>query len=334
LIITQTPFRLSFFGGGTDYKPFFDEYGGSVLSTTIDKYCYVVLRRNPPFFDFHSIIRYSKVETVRKTEEIVHPLVRNCMLFTDTHNLGVTYDTDLPARSGLGSSSSFAVGLLQGIYALNGKHVGKEKLAKDAIYVERELCNESGGWQDQVAAAYGGLNRINFSSDGFEVQPVIISNKAKSCLMKNLLLFFTGLSRYSSDIAATQKNTIKDKIRELVEMKQLVDEAENILISGSSLNEFGKLLDYTWSLKKSLASSISTDYIDAIYSKAKQAGALGGKLIGAGGCGFMIFYAEPDKHYSIKQALSGLIYVPIAFENVGSQIIHYTPEEMDYEEEG
>jgi len=332
MIITQTPFRLSFFGGGTDYKPFFDEYGGSVLSTTIDKYCYVVLRRVPPFFDFHSQIRYSKMETVRKTEDIEHPLVRNCMLFTDTHNLGVTYDTDLPARSGLGSSSSFAVGLLQGIYALNGKHAGKEKLAKDAIYVERELCNESGGWQDQIAAAYGGLNRIDFNSDGFEVQPVIISKKTKLDLQESLLFFFTGLPRYSSNIAASQMDTIKDKIRELIEMKHLVDEAEKILISGTNLNEFGKLLDYTWNLKRGLTANISTDYIDNIYAKAKKAGALGGKLIGAGGSGFMVFYAEPDKHYSIKHALNELLYVPIAFENNGSKIIHYTPEEITCEE--
>jgi D-glycero-alpha-D-manno-heptose-7-phosphate kinase len=333
MIATQSPFRLSFFGGGTDYKPFFEEHGGSVLSTTFDKYAYVTLRRCPPFFDYHTQVRYSKTESVRRTEELEHPLVRNCMLHMRTHNLSIAYDADLPARTGLGSSSSFAVGLLQAMYAMRGKYVDKRKLAEEAIYVERELCSESGGWQDQIAAAFGGFNRIDFDASGFHVRPVIISPKRKKELERCLMMFFTGISRVSAKVAAAQSAAIKDKTAELLEMKKLVDDAERILIGDGDMNDFGRLLDYTWRLKRGLTKEISTDFIDEIYRTAVQSGAIGGKLMGAGGGGFMVLFAEPDVRSKIRAALSDLVYVPFSFESEGSKIIHYAPEEYSETEE-
>ncbi|GMO53976.1 MAG: GHMP kinase [Termitinemataceae bacterium] len=326
MISTQTPFRLSFFGGGTDYKPFFEKYGGSVLSTTFDKYVYITMRHCPPFFDWHTQVRYSKTESVRKTEEIEHPLVRNCMFYMNIHNLSINYDADLPARSGLGSSSSFAVGLLQAMYAMSGKYADKQKLSEDAIYVERELCNEAGGWQDQIEAAYGGFNRIDFDANGFSVRPVIISPSRKIDLNNHLIMLFTGISRFSAKVAATQTAKTLDKTLELLEMKKLVDEAEKILVSNCDISEFGRLLDYTWQLKKDLTSDISTDYIDGIYKTAKENGAIGGKLMGAGGGGFMVLFAEQAAHNRICKALEKLIHVPFTFENEGSKILHYRPE--------
>jgi D-glycero-alpha-D-manno-heptose-7-phosphate kinase len=326
MIITKVPFRLSFFGGGTDYEPFFREHGGSVLSTTFDKYVYTTVRLCPPFFDYHTQVKYAKTESVRKTEELEHPLVRNCMLYTNSHNLSILYDADLPARSGLGSSSSFAVGLLQALYAMDGKYADKRKLAEDAIFVERNLCAESGGWQDQIAAAYGGFNRIDFDSSGFHVSPVIMSVKRKNDLMDCLLMFFTGISRYSDKVASTQINAIKSKTSDLMEMKALVDTAEKLLTSDTDIAEFGRLLDYTWKIKRGITNEISTDFIDEIYTKAKNAGALGGKLLGAGGGGFMIFFAKPEYHSAISKALSGLVRIPVVFESEGAKVIYFAPE--------
>jgi len=325
MIHTSTPFRISFFGGGTDYKPFFDEHGGSVLSTTIDKYCYSILRPLPPFFEYRTQIRYAKTESVKQTEDIEHPLVKNCMKYMNEHNLSIVYDADLPARSGLGTSSSFAVGLLQGMYALKGKYAGKQQLASDAIYVERTLCNESGGLQDQIAAAYGGFNRIDFNSEGFSVNPVVLSQNRKQELENHLMLFFTGISRMSHEAASAQSAAIKDNTSQLLEMKNLVETAEKIICSQSDISEFGKLLDYTWKLKRGL-NKVSNDCIDDIYRIAKDAGASGGKLLGAGGGGFMVIFASPDAQIKIKKKLENLIYVPFLFENEGSKIIHYTPE--------
>jgi D-glycero-alpha-D-manno-heptose-7-phosphate kinase len=325
---------MSFFGGGTDYKPFFDEYGGSVLSTTFDKYCYTTVRNCPPFFDYHTQVRYSRVESVRKTEDIEHPMVRNCMLYTNAHNLSIAYDADLPARSGLGSSSSFAVGLLQGIHAMSGEYAGKHQLATEAIHVERDLCAESGGWQDQIAAAYGGFNRIDFDTSGFHVYPVVITPGRKSQLEERLLMFFTGVSRVSAQVAQEQMavTSTKSKTAELLEMLSLVDEAEKILISDCDINEFGKLLDHTWKLKRGLTSKISTDYIDELYTKAMNLGAIGGKLMGAGGGGFMVFFAEPDAHAGIKEAMSDLINIPVRFEHEGSKVVYFNP--FDIKERG
>jgi len=330
MVMASAPFRMSFFGGGTDYKSFFDKYGGSVLSTTIDKHVFVTLRKCPPFFDYHTQIRYSKTETVRKTEEIEHPLVRNCMMHTGLHNLSIAYDADLPARSGLGSSSSFAVSLLHAMHAMKGEFVSNQKLAEEAIYVERELCNESGGWQDQIAVAYGGFNRIDFSSDGFDVTPLIISRHRKNALNSHLMFFFTGLSRFGSEVAKAQEKATKEKTEELKEMLILVNEAEKILLSDCSITEFGKLLDYSWKLKRRLTSGISTDYIDSIYQTAKDKGAFGGKLMGAGGGGFMILFAEPDTQPKIREALAHLVHVPFVFENEGSKIFYYVSD--DYED--
>ena len=329
MIITKTPFRMSFFGGGTDFPGFYNENGGAVISTTFDKYCYLTVRHLPRFFDYSSQIVYSVTESVKSVNEIEHPAVREAMKYLNMQELRITYDADLPARSGLGTSSSFAVGLLNAFYALKGKYADKRKLADDAIYLERELCRESGGIQDQIAAAFGGLNRIRFSSGGYEVEPVIISPKRKEELNKNLMLFFTGFSRFSSDIQKGTEVAIKDKTKNLLEMLELVDEAYKVLTSKTDLNEFGKMLDYTWKLKRSIESKISTDDIDSLYAKAVKAGALGGKLLGAGGGGFLLFYVEQDKQESVLKALENLLYVPFEFENGGTKVIHYSPESFE-----
>ena len=329
MVITQTPFRMSFFGGGTDFKEFYEEHGGSVISTSFDKYCYVTVRHLPRFFDYANQITYNVIERTNSADEIEHPAVREAMKYLDMHELRVVYEADLPARSGLGTSSSFAVGLLNAFYALKGKYADKKKLADDAIYLERVLCNESGGTQDQIAASFGGFNRIDFDADGYRVRPVIISKERKEQLNKNLMLFFTGFSRFSSDIADNQKAATKDKTAQLNEMKELVDESEKILTSKTDLAEFGKLLDYTWKLKRGITKAISNDSIDALYKKAIDEGAVGGKLLGAGGGGFMLFYVEEDKQEKVKEALKQLLYVPFEFETGGTRIMYYRPEEFD-----
>lgn len=328
MIITQTPFRMSFFGGGTDFPGFYKEHGGAVISTTFDKYCYVNVRHLPRFFDYSTELVYSKIERVTHIEDIQHPAIREAMKYLNMYELRVSYEADLPARSGLGTSSSFAVGMLNAFYALKGKYADKRKLADDAIYLERILCNESGGVQDQIAASFGGFNRINFSGEGYTVDPIIISPERKKMLNDNLMLFFTGFSRFSSDIQVSTQTAMKDKTAQLLEMYSLVDEAERILVSKSDLNEFGKLLDHTWCLKRGITTKISTNSIDALYQKAMQAGALGGKLLGAGGGGFLLFYVEKDKQNAVKKAMENLLYVPFEFENGGTRVIHYTPEDF------
>jgi D-glycero-alpha-D-manno-heptose-7-phosphate kinase len=328
MIITKTPFRMSFFGGGTDMPAFFNEHGGAVISTTFDKYCYVNVRHLPRFFDYSTELSYSKTERVTDVNDIQHPAIREAMKFLDMHEIRLTYEADLPARSGLGTSSSFAVGMLSAFYALKGKYADKNKLAKEAIYLERELCNEAGGWQDQIAAAYGGLNRINFSAGGFTVDPIIISTERKREFNRNLMLFFTGFTHFSSEVQATIN--VKDKTKQRLEMLALVDEAQNILTDkNTDLNEFGRMLDTTWKLKRQTGAKISTDSIDMLYDKGMKAGALGGKLLGAGGGGFLLFYVEPDKQKYVRDALSDLMYVPFEFENGGTRVIHFTPESYE-----
>lgn len=330
MIITQTPFRMSFFGGGTDFSGFYDEHGGAVLSTTFDKYCYVTVRHLPRFFEYSTHLTYSKTEYVTSVDEIQHPAIRNAMKWLDMHEIRLTYESDLPARSGLGTSSSFAVGLLSAFYSLKGKYADKRRLADDAIYLERVLCREAGGIQDQIAASFGGLNRINFSRDGYSVHPIIISTERKQALNDHLMLFFTGFSRFSADIQENTKTVLKDKTKQLLEMKSLVDEAEKILTDKNiPLDDFGKLLDYTWHLKKGISSAISTNSIDEQYSKAIRAGAIGGKLLGAGGGGFLLFYVPLDKQDAVKEALSGQLYVPFRFENEGTKVIFYQSEQYD-----
>ena len=329
MIITQTPFRMSFFGGGTDFNGFFNEHGGAVLSTTFDKYAYVTVRHLPPFFDYKTHVTYSKEEKINDLNEIQHPAIRNAMQWLEMERIRMTYEADLPARSGLGTSSSFAVGMLNAFYALKGQYADKRKLADDAIYLERTLCQEAGGIQDQIAASFGGFNRINFSSDGYTVNPVIISPERKKDLNNHLMLFFTGFSRFSSDIQKDTEKSMKDKIQQLIEMYHLVDDAEKILTDKDvSLDEFGKLLDYTWQLKRGISSGISTGSIDEQYDRAMKAGALGGKLLGAGGGGFLLFYVPTDKQEAVKEALKGQMYVPFKFENEGTKVIYYSPEEL------
>ena len=330
MIITKTPFRMSFFGGGTDMKEFFNEYGGAVLSTTFDKYCYVNVRHLPRFFDYSTELSYAKTERVNTVDEIQHPAIRNAMKMLDMHEIRLTYEADLPARSGLGTSSSFAVGMLNAFYALKGKYADKKMLSDDAIYLERVLCNEAGGWQDQIAAAYGGLNRINFSANGYEVLPIIISPDRKKQLNNNLMMFFTGFTRFSSEVQKANASDKKDKTAQLKEMLSLVDDAEKILTDKTiDLNEFGRLLDHTWKLKRQTGAAVSTDNIDVLYDKGIKAGALGGKLLGAGGGGFLVFYVEPEYQKQVKEAMSELLYVPFEFENGGTRVIHYTPESYE-----
>ena len=329
MIITQTPYRMSFFGGGTDFPDFYREHGGAVISTTFDKYCYVNVRHLPRFFDYSTELSYARTERVKRVEDIEHPAIREAMKHLDMHEIRLTYEADLPARSGLGTSSSFAVGMLNAFYALKGKYADKRKLADDAIFLERVLCNESGGVQDQIAASFGGMNRINFNAEGYTVNPVIISPERKKLLNRNLMLFFTGFSRFSSDIQVAAEKNLKSKQNQLLEMLSLVDDAEKILTSKTDLEEFGRLLDYTWQLKRGITDKVSTDSIDAVYSRALQAGATGGKLLGAGGGGFLLFYVDPDKQENVRKALENLLYVPFEFENGGTRVIHYTPESYE-----
>lgn len=326
MIITKTPFRMSFFGGGTDMENFFKENGGAVLSTTIDKYCYVNVRHLPRFFDYTSELGYSKFERVKDVEDIQHPLIRNAMKMLDMHELRLSYDADLPARSGLGTSSSFAVGMLNAFYALKGKYVDKKRLADEAIYLERELCAEAGGWQDQIAASFGGLNRINFSKDGYEVLPVIISPERKQQLSDNLMMFFTGFTRLSSEVQKANASG-GDRTAQLRQMLSLVDEAERILEDkNADMDDFGRLLDRTWRLKRQSGSAVTNDGIDKLYEKGLAAGALGGKLLGAGGGGFLVFYVRLEDQAAVRQAMGDLLYVPFEFENEGTRVIYFAPE--------
>jgi D-glycero-alpha-D-manno-heptose-7-phosphate kinase len=318
---------MSFFGGGTDMPEFFQEHGGAVISTTFNKYCYVSVRHLPRFFDYSNQVTYSKIERVKDVLDIEHPAVREAMKMMDMHELIISYDADLPARTGLATSSSFAVGMLNAFYALKGKMAGKKQLADDAIYLERDLCKEAGGWQDQVAVAYGGLNRIDFSNSEYTVRPVIISPDRKKELNQNLLLFFTGFSRMSAEIQVETKKHIQDKIKQLLEMKSLVGEAEKVLTDkNNDLHDFGRLLDYTWKLKRQTGSRISTDSIDEVYNTALIAGATGGKLLGAGGGGFLLFYVERERQPQVREALNQLMEVPFCFEDEGASILYYTPE--------
>lgn len=333
MIITRTPFRMSFFGGGTDLASFYEEYGGSVLSTTFDKYCYVNVRHLPPFFDYRTHLTYSQKETVNAVDDIQHPLIREAMRFLDIRQIRLLYDADLPARTGLGTSSSFAVGMLNAFYALKGKQADKKRLADEAIYLEREMCKEAGGIQDQIAASYGGLNRIDMERYGYTVKPIVISNQRKCELNDRLMLFFTGFTRFSADVQKKTSQSMPEKIKQLLRMKEMVNEAEKILISRGSLDDFGRLLHESWQLKRGLSVGISTDAIDEIYQKAMRAGALGGKLLGAGGGGFLLFYVEPEKQAAVRATLKDLLHVPFQFENSGTMVVHYTAEDYELEEE-
>lgn len=326
MIITKTPFRMSFFGGGTDLPDYFLQNKGAVISSTFDKYVYVTVRHLPRFFDFTTEVIYSKSERVKNVEDIQHPMVRNAMKLLDMHELHISYDADLPAKTGLGTSSTFAVGLLNAFYCLKGKYASKKQLADDAIKVERVMCNEAGGWQDQIAVSFGGLNRIDFDKDGYRVKPIVISNERKKTLNENLMLFFTGFTRFSADIQQSIKTNMSSNVDSLNKMLQLVDEAEKVLEDPSrNIDEFGMLLDQTWHLKKATGKEISNNSIDKLYDLGIKAGALGGKLLGAGGGGFLLFYVPIDKQDAVRKALK-LMEVPFNFENNGTQVIYYMPE--------
>lgn len=326
MIITKTPFRMSFFGGGSDMPAFFNEYGGAVISTTFDKYCYVNVRHLPPFMPYISELVYSKFERVNSIDEIVHPLIRECMRLHDIHEIRLTYEGDLPARTGLGTSSTFAVGMLNAFCALKGRMMSKRQLAEEAIHVERDILQEHGGWQDQIAAAYGGLNRIDFAGNQFKVTPIIIHPDRKKMLDDNLMLFYTGVQRFSSEIQADTFANPVDKTQQLREMLALVDEAQTILTDKQAdLNDFGRMLDFSWKLKRGTGAKVSNGSIDELYERGIKAGALGGKLLGAGGGGFLLFYVEKDKQKSVLKALDELMHVPFQFESEGSTVIYYNP---------
>ena len=311
---------------------YFNEYGGAVLSTTFDKYCYVNVRHLPRFFNYTTEVCYSRIEQVRDVDNIEHPAVRNAMRMLDMHELRITYEADLPARTGLGTSSSFAVGLLNAFYCLKGKYVDKRKLADDAIYLERTLCAEAGGWQDQIAASFGGLNKIVFADGGYDVYPVIVSPERKQRLNDSLLLYFTGFTRFSADVQKDVQSSGRDNRARLSRMRELVDEAEHILIDKTAdLDDFGRLLGEEWKLKRGTSEKVSTSDLDIIYEKAINAGALGGKLLGAGGGGFMLFYVPEEARTGVMRALEGLMHVPFGFENGGTRVVYYSPETYDCE---
>lgn len=325
MIISRTPYRISFFGGGTDYPAWYEENGGTVLATTIDRYCYITCRYLPPFFEHKSRIVYSQTELVNDVDEIRHLSVRETLKFMGINQgVEIHHDGDLPSRSGLGSSSSFTVGLLNALYALKGSMPTKMQLAAEAIHIEQERIQESVGSQDQVMAAFGGLNRVDFNRGGFQVNPVILSGERLNDIQSHLMLFFTGLSRTASQIAKNQIKAIPDKKHELSEMYRMVDEGIKILNSSTDLDDFGRLLHESWVLKRSLTSQISSLYIDYIYDSARDAGAAGGKILGAGGGGFILFFIKPELQDKVKERLSSLLHVPFKFENSGSRIIYYS----------
>lgn len=328
MIITKTPFRISFFGGGTDYPDWFREHPGAVLASTIDKYCYISCRKLPQFFEHKHRIVYSQIENVNLLDDIQHPSVREILKWREiADGLEIHHDGDLPARSGLGSSSSFTVGLLNALNAIKGENYSKFNLATDAIHVEQNLIGEHVGSQDQISAAYGGFNRINFSSDGsFLVEPVIIRPERRRELSSNFMLFFTGFSRFASQIAESKIKNFSQRQNELNKIYSMVDEGISIIQNANTpIDDFGKLLHEGWKNKRALSDKVSTVEIDLIYEAAISAGATGGKILGAGGGGFLLLFANPEKHNAIRQKLNNLIFVPFEFENVGSRVVLYEP---------
>jgi D-glycero-alpha-D-manno-heptose-7-phosphate kinase len=326
MVITRTPLRISFFGGGTDFPAWYREHGGAVLSTAIDKYCYVHCRRLPPFFDHkHKVVFFSKQEAFDDIHEISHPAVREVYRFMDvTEGLVMQHDADLPSHSGLGSSSAFTVGLLNALYALRGTMVTKKRLAMEAIHVEQDMIREDVGSQDQIASAFGGFNRITFSASNIEVSPVTIAPEKIANMQAHLALFFTGFARFAVEIEKDKLLHLAERAKELAAIREMVDEATRILNEDTDCcGDFGVLLRENWRLKKTLSKKVSTPELDAIYQKGMDVGAMGGKLLGAGGGGFMLFFIEPDKIERLKAALSPLLYVPFRFDTLGSQVIYY-----------
>jgi D-glycero-alpha-D-manno-heptose-7-phosphate kinase len=332
MIISRTPYRISLFGGGTDYPAWYLRHGGAVVGTTINKYCYISVRHLPPFFEHRHRIVYSVVENVKEIEDIDHPAVRAVLQELNVQDgVEIHHDGDLPARSGLGSSSSFTVGLLNAMRALRGRMTTARHLADEAIRIEQQVIGESVGSQDQIWAAYGGTNVIRFEpGGGYQVTPLIMPPNRRQDLQDSMMLFFTGLSRFATAIAAKKIANFASREKELTAMGALVDEAVDIIQSEQRpLAEIGELLDETWALKRSLADGVSTTEIDQIYEAGRAAGALGGKLLGAGGGGFFLFFVEPGKRQTLRQALRKLIQVPVEIGSPGSKIVVYEPSGLE-----
>ncbi len=326
MIIVRTPTRISFFGGGTDYPAWYEKHGGAVISATINKYSYITVRELPPFFPYKHRIRYYEQEEVNHLSEIRHPSVRECAKYLN-YDLGleVVHNADLPARSGLGSSSTFTVGLLHGLHSLQGYIPTKRELAAQAIHVEQELIGESVGSQDQIAAAFGGLNHIRFRGSTFDVEPLTVTSQRLQTLQENLLLCFTGFARTASEIAVQQIARTNENASLLNEMSTITSQGLELFRSADfSMKEFGRLLDRQWQAKRQISESISNLELDEIYAKGRDAGALGGKLLGAGGGGFMLFVAEPMRHKKIRAALGEKMFVPFRFEGTGSSVVYYS----------
>jgi D-glycero-alpha-D-manno-heptose-7-phosphate kinase len=334
MIISRTPFRISFLGGGTDYPAWYRQHGGAVIATTIDKYCYLTCRHKPPFLEYRYRIVYTQSENCHSIDEISHPAVREVLKYLNvTRGLEIHHDADLPARSGMGSSSAFTVGLLHVLHALSGQMVSKQQLALEGIHVEQERIHETVGSQDQVMAAYGGLNHVRFLPDGeISVHPITLAPERRTLLNAHLLLFYTGIGRTASQIADSYVGNLEARSRQLRLLQSLVEEGLSILGGNADLAGFGRLLNEAWLAKRDLSQKVSNARVDEIYESALSAGAVGGKLLGAGGGGFLMFFAPPDRHESIKQKLQGLLHVPFAFDSSGSQIIFFNPE-TDYSNE-
>ncbi len=326
MIISRTPFRVSFFGGGTDYPAWYREHGGAVLAASINKYCYITCRYLPPFHAFKYLIRYYKREETQTIEEIQHPAVRACLKFMELDDgVDLVHHADVPARSGLGSSSTFTVGLLHALYALKHEMPSKRQLAVNAIHVEQDLIRESVGSQDQTSAAFGGFNRVDFGGmHEILVKPLILPPEKMDRLQQHVMLFFTGQARTASEIAKVQIENIPNKKTDLRQMMRLTDQAEAALLDKHDrMEDFGRLLHEQWQIKRGMSSQITNSDIDAIYQTGIKAGALGGKLLGAGGGGFMMFFAAPEHQPAIKAALHSLLYVPVQFDFLGSQIVYF-----------
>jgi len=331
MIISRTPFRISFFGGGTDYPAWYRKHGGAVLATTIDKYCYLTCRYLPPFFEHRIRVVYSKVESCQTLDEISHPSVREVLRYLNIERgVEIHHDGDLPARSGMGSSSSFTVGLLHAVYALKGQMASKQQLAQESIYIEQEILKETVGSQDQMSAAHGGLNIIEFHPSGeISIRPMTLTQERIEELNSHLMLFYTGIIRTASNVAESYVNDIEARKQQLRIMNDLLEESITVLNKGKDITDFGKLLREAWQVKRSLSTEVSNSNVDGMYNQAISAGAIGGKLTGAGGGGFMLLFVPLEKQMEVRERLNGLIYVPFKFESAGSQIIFFS-QQKDY----
>jgi len=331
MIISRTPYRISFFGGGTDYPAWYHKHGGAVLATTIDKYSYLTCRYLPPFFEHRIRVVYSKVESCQTVDEISHPSVREVLRYLNIdRGVEIHHDGDLPARSGMGSSSSFTVGLLHALYALKGQMPSKHQLAQESIYIEQEILKETVGSQDQVSAAHGGFNIIEFSPNNkISIRPMTLTQQRIEELNSHLMLFYTGIIRTASNVAESYVNDIEARKQQLRIMNDLLEESITVLSKGKDITGFGELLHEAWQAKRSLSAEVSNSNVDEMYNQAISAGAIGGKLTGAGGGGFMLLFVPPEKQMKVREKLNGLIYVPFKFESAGSQIVFFS-QQKDY----